>query len=169
MKTTRTIITVLFISLAIWNIGSIILSASGLFFNQDVSSAMLPSGIGVSLNIKVLFIFKSLALLVFNLGVFTLISKLGILIKRDFFNLKLINCFLKSGRIFLVSGIIGSITSIFELINFVVLKDYHGQGYLDIDSKLLYILLMILGLFLIIFSKALNKGREIQQENNLTI
>ncbi|WP_299382618.1 DUF2975 domain-containing protein [uncultured Lacinutrix sp.] len=169
MKTTRTIITVLFISLAIFNIGDIILCTLGLFFNQDVSSAMLPSAVGVSLNIKLLFIFKAIALLIFISAIFILIRKLGLLIKRDFFNLKLINCFLQSGRVFLISGIIGFITSIFELINFVILKDVYGQDYLNIDSKPLYILLMILGLFLIIFSKALNKGRQIQQENDLTI
>ena len=169
MKTRRIIITVLFISLAIFNIGDIILCTLGLFFNQDVSSAMLPSGIGVSLNIKVLFIFKAIALLIFVSAVFILIKKLRLLITGDFFNLELINCFLKSGRVFLISGILGFITSIFEVINFVILKDYHGQDYLYIDSKPLYILLMILGLFLIIFSKALNNGREIQQEINLTI
>ncbi|WP_197052682.1 DUF2975 domain-containing protein [Psychroserpens sp. Hel_I_66] len=149
-------------------VGNIILSTIGLFFDSNV---LYPSYSKreFSFNIKLIFIFKSVALLIFVFGVFILISKLTYLLKRDFFNSILINSFSKSGKLFLISGSFGFLTSIISMLNILFLKDYSSQLYLNIDSKGLYIMLMILGLFFLLFSKVLAKANEIQQENELTI
>lgn len=169
MKTIRFFISILFLLLVVAIIGNIVMSTIGLFFNHDVFNTGIYSNNEVSLNIKVIFIFKVIALLMFIFGVYVLISKLKFLVRRDFFNLILIHCFSKSGKLFLVSGIIGFTASIFDILNLAVVKDFGSQAYLNMDSKSLYIMLMILGLFLILFSKVLNKGNQIQQENDLTI
>lgn len=169
MRNFTTPILVLFIVLVIAILGNIILSTIGIFFNHDIFNTGFYSNNEVSLNIKIIFICKALALLIFIYGVYILVSKLKFLIRRDFFNRHLIQCFLSSGKLFLISGIVGFIVSIVNILNLVVIKDFGSQTYLNIDSKSLYIMLMILGLFFILFSKVLSKGNQIQQENDLTI
>lgn len=168
MKNFRIIISVLFLILVIAIIGNIVLSTIGLFFNSDILYSSYSTR-EFSLNIKLIFIFKAIALLIFTSGVFVLISKLSLLVSRDFFNPILINCFSKSGKLFLISGIIGFLISIVNIFNMVILKDYSSQLYINIDSKSLYIMLMILGLFFLLFSKVLSKANQIKQENDLTI
>ena len=168
MKKFRSIISILFLVLVIAIIGNIVVSSLGLFFDYHLNYMSFYSNKDVSLNIKLIFIFKSIALLVFTLGVFILISKLKFLVRRDFFNPQLIACFNKSGKLFLFSGIIGFLATISSLL-ILALKDYSNQFYLNIDSKSLYIMLMILGLFFLLFSKVLSKGNQIQHENDLTI
>jgi hypothetical protein len=169
MKTFRIIISVLFSLLVLAIISNLLISTLGLFFNIDVLFTGNYFNQSPSLNIKLIFVFKAIALLAFVFGVFVLISKINIVVKRDFFNHKLISCFETSGKLFLSAGILGIITSISEIINQVLLNDYSHQVYLNIDSKGLYIMLMILGLFFILFSKVLDRGRMIQTENDLTI
>ncbi|MFD1062412.1 DUF2975 domain-containing protein [Winogradskyella litorisediminis] len=169
MKNFTTPILVLFLLLVIAIVGNIILSTIGIFYNSDIFNTGIYSGTEASINIKLIFIAKSFALITFIIGVYALINKSKYLIKRDFFNLKLIKGFSKSGKLFLFSGIVGFITSLIEILNLIILNDFSSQAYLNIDSKSLYIMLMIMGLFLLLFSKVLSKGGEIQQENDLTI
>lgn len=169
MKLFRNITSILFLIWVIAIIGNIITSAIGLFFNHDIFGIGIYSNQDVSLNVKLIFIAKTIALLIFIFSVFILISNLKFLVQRDFFNIKLIRSFYKSGKLFLVSGIIGFIASIVDILNLIVLKNYRSQMYLNIDSKSLYIMLMILGSFFLLFSKVLDKGSQIQYENDLTI
>ena len=169
MKQFKTLILSLFLVLAIAILGNIVLGTLGLFFNYDVFNIGMYSNQNVSLNIKLLFVFKAVALLIFVFGVYILIKDLKFLVRRDFFNSRLIRCFSKSGKLFLASGIIGFFISILAIFNTVIFRDYGSQMYLNIDSKSLYIILMILGLFLMLFAKVLNRGSLIQQENELTI
>ena len=90
MKTIRFFISILFLLLVVAIIGNIVMSTIGLFFNHDVFNTGIYSNNEVSLNIKVIFIFKVIALLMFIFGVYVLISKLKFLVRRDFFNLILI-------------------------------------------------------------------------------
>lgn len=169
MKSYTTTILILFLLLVTAILGNIIISTIGIFFNHDVIYTGIYSNHDVSLSSKLIFVLKALALLMFVYGVYVLIRKLKFLVKRDFFNYNLIHGFLQSGKLFLISGLIGFFASIAGILNLVVIKDFGSQTYLNIDSKSLYIMLMILGLFLILFPKVLNKGIEIQQENDLTI
>ena len=169
MKLFKNIISGLFLVLVIAIIGNIVFSTIGLFFNHNILNIGVYSSQNVSLHTKLIFIAKAMALLIFIFSVFILISKLKFLVKRDFFNSSLIQSFYKSGKLFVVSGIIGFLASVAEILNLAILKDYGSQVYLNIDSKSLYIMLMILGAFFLLFSKVLNKGNEIQYENDLTI
>ena len=55
--------------------------------------------IGSNRNIKLIFIAKAFALLTFIYGVYVLIRNLKFLVRRDFFNHKLVQCFSKSGKL----------------------------------------------------------------------
>lgn len=169
MRFFKNIISGLFLVLVIAILGNIITSTIGLFFNSDVFGIGIYSNQDVSLNIKIIFIAKVTALLIFISSVFVLIRKLKFLAQRDFFNPVLIKNFNISGKLFFLSGAIGFTASMADILNLAVLKDYGSQVYLNIDSKSLYIMLMILGAFFLLFSKVLNKGNKIQQENDLTI
>ncbi|MDO1502347.1 DUF2975 domain-containing protein [Winogradskyella maritima] len=159
-----------FLILVLAIIGNIIISTIGIFFNHDpFNTGVYASSYDLSLNIKLIFITKAIALTVFIIGTYVLISKLSYLVKGDFFNLILIQSFQKSGRLFLLSGIVGFVASIAGMLNLVVVKDFSSQAYLNIDSKSLYLMLMILGLFLLLFSKVLKRGGQLQTENDLTI
>lgn len=169
MKNYTTSILVLFGLLVIAILGNIIISALGLFFNYDIIyTNMLPNN-EISLNVKLIFAFKAIALIVFIYGVYVLITKLKYLVRRDFFNEILVRGFYKSGQLFLLAGLVGILTSVASILNLSLIRDYSSQFYLNIDSKSLYIMLMILGFILILFSKVLNKGNALQQENDLTI
>ncbi|GGI56487.1 DUF2975 domain-containing protein [Winogradskyella haliclonae] len=170
MKNYTTPILILFLFLVIAIIGNITISAIGLFFNHDVfNTGVYANGYEASLNIKLIFMAKAFALLMFIYSVYILIRNLKFLVRRDFFNNKLVQCFSKSGKLFFFSGIVGFLASICGILNIAIIKDFGSQAYLNIDSKSLYIMLMILGFFLLLFSKVLDKGNEIQQENDLTI
>ena len=169
MKTIRNLLSFLFLLLTIAIVGNIVISTIGLFLNQDILSLGYYSSDEASLSIQVIFILKAVALLLFVYATFILIRKLHILTNGDFFSPELINCFRKTGFIFCLSGTLGFVVSIASMYVLVVLKDYSNQFYLNFDSKSLYIMLMILGCFFLLFAKVLNKGGQIQQENNLTI
>lgn len=169
MRKFRSIISVLFLVLVVAIIGNIVLSTLGLFFDYHVTYVGNYSSEDISLSIKLIFIFKAIALLVFTIGVFILIRKTNFLVQQDFFNPRLIDGFAKSGKLFLFSGSLGFLTSIASVINITILNDFSNQFYLNIDSKSLYIILMILGLLFLLFSKVLSRGNQIQQENDLTI
>ena len=159
----------LFLLLVISVLGNIFISASDLFFNYDILSIKGYATSKPSIYIKMIFVVKVIALLIFIYSVFKLISNINLLTKGDFFNPQLISGFAKSGKLFLISGCIGFSASIISMFVFVIFEDFGGQNYINIDSKSLYIMLMVLGLFFLIFSKVLRKASLIKNENDLTI
>lgn len=169
MGTIKNLILALFLILIIAIFGNIILSTLGLFFDKDVLHLGYFSSDEPSANVKIIFVLKSIALSIFAYGFFVLISKLKLLSKGDFFNLDLIQSFSKTGKLFCISGALGIATSILTIFIIIYTKEIKHLNYLNIDSKSQYIMLMILGLFFLLFVKVLRKGNFIKQENDLTI
>lgn len=166
MKKIRYSITLLFLVLVVSIVGNLVISALALFFDTHV---LYLEPHKPSLATQIVFAVKALVLLIFVYAVFTLIVNLKLFVKGNFFDTRLITTYNKAGSLFLFSGILGlvvSLVSIFLLMNY---GDIQNQIYINIDSKGLYILLMILGLFFRLFASVLNKGNVIQQENDLTI
>jgi len=166
MKKIRYSITLLFLALVVSIVGNLVISTLALFFDTYILHLQHDKP---SLVTQIVFIVKALALFIFMYGVFALIINLKLFAKGDFFNSSLISTYTKAGSLFLVSGIIGIVISLISIFFTMNYDDIHHQIYLNIDSKGLYILLMILGLFFRLFSAVLKKGEVIQHENNLTI
>ena len=114
--------------------------------------------------IFLLFFIKVISKTVFFIGGFYLIKILDFNNLKEVFSTKKILLFKKSGKLFLLSSLIGSLTIGFEVL-------VNGIGNLKSNTDFLYSLYFsaIIGLFLIIFSKVLFEARELKQENDLTI
>ena len=166
MKKIRYSITLLFLALVVSIVGNLVISTLALFFDTYILHLQQDQPTVITQSV---FLSKALALLIFVYGVFTLISNLKLFTTGDFFNKRLIKTYNKTGSLFLVSGILGFVVSLVSIFCMVKYGDFHNQIYLDLDSKGLYILLMILGLFFRLFSAVLKKGKVIQHENDLTI
>jgi hypothetical protein len=166
MKKIRYSITVLFLALVVSIVGNLVISTLALFFDTYILHLQNDKP---SLVTQIIFVVKALALLLFVYGVFTLIRNLKLFAIGDFFNSSLIGTYNKAGSLFLYSGIIGIVVSLISIFFMMNYGDIQNQIYLNIDSKGLYILLMIVGLFFRLFSTVLKKGNIIQQENDLTI
>jgi len=166
MKKIRYSVTLLFLILVISIVSNLVISALALFF--DIYILHLQQN-KPSFLTQIVFLVKALALLIFVCGVFTLIVNLKLFVTGNFFHLRLISTYRKVGFLFLFSGTLGLVISVISIFFMMNYGDIDNQIYLNLDSKGLYILLMILGLFFRLFANVLNKGNVIQQENNLTI
>lgn len=169
MKRYTITVGILFIILVIAILGGLILAAKGLFFNDYYFYKGQPASEIIILRTKIIFIIKAIALILCVAGVYLLARRVYFIVNQDFFNQRLIKSLLKSGILFLISGLVGLFSFVISLVNFIICKDQFGYLNLSIDSKSLYIMLMILGFFLILFSKALKRGSFLKQENDLTI
>ncbi|WP_299063402.1 DUF2975 domain-containing protein [uncultured Polaribacter sp.] len=114
--------------------------------------------------IWIIFLIKFIAILIFIIGVSYLIKTLKIKQINEIFNDEKIKLFHKSGKFFHYSAFVGTFKIWIDVIN----GTFSG---LKLNNDFLFMLyfLMIIGFFLIIFSKILEKAKEIQQENDLTI
>jgi|TARA_B110000902_G_C13857743_1_gene417781 hypothetical protein len=111
-----------------------------------------------------IFCIKIISKIVFFIGGFYLIKTLNFDDIKEVFSLEKITLFKTSGKLFLISAGIGSITIWFEIFK-------NGFANLKSNNDFLYALYFstIIGLFLLIFSIILKKGKELKQENDLTI
>ena len=111
-----------------------------------------------------IFLIKFMSILIFIIGVSYLIKTLKIEEINDIFNDDKIKLFRKSGKFFHYSAFVGSLKIWIDVINgtFSSLK-------LNNDFLFMLYFLIIIGFFLIIFSKALEVAKRLQQENDLTI
>jgi len=157
-------ISTLFVLLSIAVLTNIVFSSSAIFFGKDFFYKIYPNSELISTSVKILLALKILALLIFVYAVFLFIKEMRLFSMGQFFNSKLVKCFSRSGWLFFISGHLGLITSFF-----VFFLDFRYLAYFQIDSKSLYVMLMIIGLFLILFRKVLENGIYLKQENNLTI
>ena len=112
----------------------------------------------------IIFLIKYLSHIIFIIGVFYLIKTLNLNQINEIFNTEKINLFRKTGKFFHYSAFVGSLTIWVDVINgtFASLK-------LSNDFLFSLYFLMIIGFFLIIFSRVLEVAKNIQQENDLTI
>lgn len=107
---------------------------------------------------------KFLSSILFFIGGYYLIQTLNFKNLSEIFTVEKITLFNKSGKIFQYSAFIGSITFIVDILNgtFTNLKSNN-----DFIFSLYF--LIIIGSFLIVFSKILQAAKDIKEENDLTI
>jgi len=164
MKILKLGISTLFVLLSIAVLVNIVFSSSAIFFGKDLFYQSYSNLELITTSVKVFLALKILALLIFVYAVFLVIKEIKLFSNGQFFNSKLIKCFSRSGLLFFISGLLGFITSFS-----IFFIDIRYFAYFQIDSRSLYVMLMIIGLFLIMFRRVLEKGTRIQQENDLTI
>lgn len=123
-------------------------------------------------------VFTYINFILFILGVYLMKKTIPSFKKADFYSDVVINNLKKSGKLFLFIGL--SMTAL-KLIILIVLQNtliFKGQvfkGWWNILFSIIgtidfaMVCLVILGLFLLIFSDSFKRAKEIQQENNLTI
>tara|TARA_R110002051_G_C8611487_1_gene481958 strand:- start:51 stop:557 length:507 start_codon:yes stop_codon:yes gene_type:complete len=114
--------------------------------------------------IWIVFIIKFTSILVFIIGASYLIKTLKIKKINEIFTNEKIKLFHKAGKFFHYSAFIGSFKIWVDVINgtFAGLK-------LNNDFLFMIYFLLIIGFFLIIFSKVLQVAAKLKQENDLTI
>lgn len=157
-------ISTLFILLSIVVVANIIISSSAIFFGKDLFYLNNSSLDAIPIGTKLLLALKIIAMLIFVSAVFIFIKAIIRFSKDQFFDKKLIRSFSKAGFLFFVAGLIGFITSL--LVLFINIR---YSVYFNLDSRSLYVMLMIIGLFLFIFKNVLENGKLLKQENDLTI
>jgi len=157
-------ISTLFILLSIVVVANIIISSSAIFFGKDLFYLNYSSLDAIPIGTKLLLALKIIAMLIFVSAVFIFIKAIIRFSKDQFFDEKLIRSFSKAGFLFFVAGLIGFITSL--LVLFINIR---YTNYFNLDSRSLYVMLMIIGLFLFIFKNVLENGKLLKQENDLTI
>ena len=111
-----------------------------------------------------IFCIKITSKVLFFIGGFYLIKILDFKNIVEVFSDKKIALFKRSGKLFLISAGIGTLSIPFESFK-------NGFANLKSTNDFLYTLyfVAIIGLFLLIFSKVLEKAKELKQENDLTI
>jgi hypothetical protein len=168
MRRIRVAIIALFMLLLLTVVGNIVISTIGLFIDERILNlgSLTPESTGI---VQILFVLKTVALLVFMYGVFCLVKGLMIISDLNLFDLRLAIGFKRVGILFCASGILGLCTSIVTLAIGLYSGRWIQNIYLNIDSKSLYFMLLILGLFFLLFAKVQLTGSEIKNENELTI
>ncbi|WP_338732457.1 DUF2975 domain-containing protein [Mangrovimonas cancribranchiae] len=166
MKALNILIFTLFTILLIALLGNVVLSILGLVFEKDVLHLGHFSSEGVPIYIKLLALVKGCVFLLFCLGVFYLMKILNRLSKSNYFSEKHAQLFKTTGVYFIISGILGFCSSLYPLL---FSFDFSHWQYLNFDSKNLYIVLIIVGLFFIVFGRVTAHGYVIKKENDLTI
>ena len=90
-----------------------------------------------------------------------------LLLKKHHFSDDIIINLKKTGKNFLISGII---SGSFEILFFLyTMLEYRFQGFKIPPSIYMILFLLIIGLFFIIQSESLAKAKELEEENKLTI
>jgi hypothetical protein len=112
----------------------------------------------------IIYIIQFISIIVFIIGVSYLIKILKIKQINEIFSDEKIKLFRKSGKYFHYAAFVASLKIWVDVINgnFASLK-------LNNDFLFMIYFLMIIGFFLIIFSKILEVAKKLKQENDLTI
>jgi len=165
MNKLRITIYILFSFLLMGLLGNSIISISALLFENDILNIGHFTEKDVPFFLKIIAISKLITLVLFCIGIYYLIKILQILTNGFYFSNSLESLFRASGKYFILSGILGFLLNLTPFI----IKEYKYIIYLNFDSKSLYITLTIIGLFFYAFSKIIDEGNSIQQENDLTI
>lgn len=164
IKVLRKIIIVLFTLTLLWFLGDNIITVLAIVFEKDVLQLGHFNFRNTPLWLKFVMILKTLAFCLFFYASFLLIKILNLKNIIDFKNKKTSLYLNKAGVFIIISNSISfllSFTIIFTNIKYAV--------YFNYDSKSLNLLMLVFGCFLIIFSKIMNKGLLLKQENDLTI
>lgn len=160
----KKIVLFLFALTLLWFLGDNIIMISTLLFENDVLHLGYFSIEKTPLSLKVLVIIKLFAFCLFIYGSYFLIKILLMKNLINYFNNNTSNFLNRAGKLFIISNIIAFLLSF--TIFFIDIKYY---VYFNADSRYLSLLMIVFGFFLIIFSKVLIEGKNIKQENDLTI
>lgn len=162
IKNLKNYIYILFSFLLIGVLGNTILTTASLVFEKNMVS-LGYSIQNVPLSIKIIALFKVLSVFLFCFGAFQLVRMLKIKNVKEYLSNNSFTSLNKAGKLLILSGVIHICVNFsFFFIDFKY-KIYIGY---DINT---YLLLTIIGLFFVFFSKILIKATEIKQENELTI
>ncbi len=165
MKKLKIIIYILFGALLIGLLVNSIISISGLLFENDILNVGHFTEKDVPFYLKIIAILKLVTLLLFCVGIYYLIKILKMFTQGLYFSNSLEELFRQSGRYLILSGSLGFLLNLTPFI----IQDFKYIMYLNFDSKSLYIALTIIGLFFYAFSRIINQGNFLKQENELTI
>ncbi len=165
MKKLQVTIYILFGFLLLGLILNSIISVSALLLEKDILHLGHFNNSKVPVYLKIISTLKLITLVLFSIGVFYLIKILKLFTNEFYFSERLIHLFRLSGIYLILSGCLGFLLN---LTPFIV-RELRYMVYLSFDSKSLYIILIIIGLFFFVFSKVIQQGNFIKQENDLTI
>lgn len=165
ISTLKTIINI-FYWLLLLSFGSTILAILGINFFEFINSS---EGLNIFLTSKPWQLLSSLLPLLilyflFIRGVYHLRATIPLLQTGDLFAEKVSEHFLKVGKLFSISGILG------VLYKFILPFINKSKMEIAIDIATIgCVFLIIIGLFFLFFSEVFRKAKMIQEENKLTI
>ncbi len=154
----------LFALILFWFLADNILIVSALLFENDVLYQGHFNNEGTPLFLKLLVGLKILAFGLFLYGAYFLIKILLLKQINDYFSSLTSDYLFNAGKLFIASNLIAFLLSF--SIFFIDVKYFL---YFNGDSRYLSLLMVVFGFFLIIFSKVIQKGNTLKQENDLTI
>ena len=164
IKVFKNVAVSLFVMILLWFLLDNFLVMLALLFEEDVLHLGHFDGDSPSAFLKVVILIKIIASGLFIYASSFLIRVMLLKNLIDYFNNKVSLFLFKAGKFLIISNVMTfflNFTAFF--INTKYLIYYNG------DSKYLSLLMVVFGLFLMIFSKVLMQGNQIKQENDLTI
>ncbi|WP_271406316.1 DUF2975 domain-containing protein [Tenacibaculum soleae] len=164
IKALKSIAVSLFVIILLWFILDNFLVILALLFEKDVLHLGHFDGDSPSAFLKAVILIKTIASGLFIYGSSFLIRVMLLKNVMDYFNNKVSLFLFKAGKFLIISNVITfflNFTAFFINTKYLI---YYGG-----DSKYLSLLMVVFGLFLMIFSKVLKQGNQIKQENDLTI
>ncbi|WP_439130595.1 hypothetical protein [Polaribacter sp.] len=134
------------------------------FMEEDLTFLGMVIDDSKSIFLWIKFTLKFIANIVFFMGIRFLLKTLNFNTVKKLFDTKKVLLFKKTGQYFLQSAAIGSL---------IILVDIFDGKFanLKMSTDFIFILYfsMIIGFFFFVFSKVLEAGKKLQQENDLTI
>lgn len=164
IKILKNIAVSLFVLILLWFLLDNFLITLALLLEKDVLHLGHFDGDSPSVLLKIVILLKTIAFGLFAYGSSFLIRIIILKNMVDYFSNKVSLFLFKAGKFIIISNVI---TFFLSFTIFFINAKY--LIYFNGDSKYLSLLMVVFGLFLIIFSKVLNQGSKIKQENDLTI
>ncbi len=160
----KKIIISIFLLVLLWFLGDMVLVLFAFLFEKDVLNLGHFNNENIHIAFKFLAIAKAIMLAIFIYASYLLIKILLLKNTTDYLNKKTSYLLKKSGKLIIISNGINFILSFGVF--FANIKYY---VYFNSDSRILSLLMLVFGLFLIIFSNVIEKTKYLKQENDLTI
>ena len=164
INTLKKIVLTIFIIILIWFLADNVLIVLAIIFENDVLHLGHFNNNETPIFLKAITFTKTIAFAVFIYGSSFLIKILLLKNVTDFLNNKTSIYLKKAGVLIIFSNIVSFILSF--AIFFIDVKYF---VYFNSDSRYLSLYMIIFGFFLVIFSKVIEKAKDLKQENDLTI
>ena len=164
IKTLKRIVLILFIITLLWFLADNVMIVLAILFEKNVLPLGHFGNENVPFLLKFLVMLKTLTLALFIYGSYFLIKILQLKNSVDFLNNNTSTLLNKAGKLIIISTAIN-----FALSFSIFFIDLKYLIYFQSDSRSLSLLMLVFGLFLIIFGKVIETAKELKQENDLTI